>query len=105
MPERRLTRGQARVADLSRVLDEIGVEDGDGFTVYGGAEAVCLDCGKRLEPRTMWPEVRGFARPRSQRGQQSGSSLVFREPTGRGLCPKCALDRLHGRSGQAGLDL
>ncbi len=57
----------------------------------------CLDCNELIErPRTAWLEVVGFARPKHQRGENSGSSLDFREPTGRAICDECAMDREHG---------
>ena len=52
----------------------------------------CVKCGGPLDPRNAWAQVVGYARPRSQRGPQSGSSLAFRRTTGRALCASCALE-------------
>jgi hypothetical protein len=59
----------------------------------------CVECGKsEPDPRKHWFEMLGYARPKTARGGQSGSSLVLREQTGRYVCESCALDRLAGRS-------
>lgn len=57
----------------------------------------CADCGKGpLIPAMIWLEYAGFARPKRERTGQSGSSLIDRRPTGRGICGSCATKRQHG---------
>lgn len=57
----------------------------------------CADCNRGpLLPKHLWPEYAGFARPRAERGSQSGSSLIDRRPTGRAICGSCAMKRQHG---------
>ncbi len=57
----------------------------------------CLDCGEPIErPRTAWYEYAGFARPKHLRSEKAGSSLAFREPTGRVIHDKCAMKREAG---------
>lgn len=45
--------------------------------------------------RHAWVEYSGFARPKSQKGGGSGSSLVDRKPTGKAICNGCATRRIH----------
>jgi hypothetical protein len=51
----------------------------------------CEKCGCEIRnPNQAWLQYVGWARPRSQRGQNSGSSLIGREPTGKLMCQGCA---------------
>lgn len=68
-----------------------------------------LPCARCKEERIErhdegWAEVIGYARPKAQRGEQSGSSLVQRRPTGRLVCNRCMTELQHGLNrGQGGL--
>jgi len=63
----------------------------------------CVSCGNPISSEdNPWIEMVGYARPREQRGGQSGSSLVSRSPTGRAMCGSCAVDALHGIDRQQG---
>ena len=57
----------------------------------------CDICGKTdIDPHTSYPEVVAYAKPKSQKGQNVGSSLFHRRPTGNHICSGCATDLQHG---------
>lgn len=57
----------------------------------------CAGCGRGpLLPSMLWEEFTGIARPRNERGSNSGSSLVARKATGRAFCRSCVLKLEHG---------
>jgi uncharacterized protein YlaI len=52
----------------------------------------CSLCGRFItleNERTAWRQVIGFERPTRGAGGQSGSSIVFRKPTGAFACAEC----------------
>lgn len=67
----------------------------------------CADCGTGpMMPEHIWLEYAGFARPKRERSGESGSSLIDRRPTGRGICGSCATKRQHGIApAQSGLGI
>ena len=64
---------------------------------HGRKKTGCVSCGGSVGAEAIpWIEMIGYARPTSQRGDSSGSSLVLRVETGRAMCQDCALSRMHG---------